>query len=123
MQIKIIKKKISKQELAELAKENFGDMIKVDVDVKQGILAAGGEYHADGQEMLVEREGSDGQNVWGVNFYPFRPPEERIDYRALINLKPALGIKDTEIQDRTIRQKIKEIINKLLLDDDETITP
>jgi len=48
MEIRIIKKPISKEELKELAKEGFGDVVKAVVDVEQEIMAVGGELHADG---------------------------------------------------------------------------
>jgi len=44
--IKIIKNPISNMELRDMAKERFGDLVKAVVDVKQGIMAVGGELHA-----------------------------------------------------------------------------
>ena len=46
MRIEIIKEKISLDEIKKLAQESFGDMVKVVVDINQGIMAAGGEMHA-----------------------------------------------------------------------------
>ena len=57
MQARIIRKKISKEELKEILQENFEDMVKVDVDVLRSILSIGGEWHSEGDEML-NKDGS-----------------------------------------------------------------
>lgn len=123
MIIKIVREKIKKKDLLKIVEETFGTMAKVAVDIEKKILAIGGEFHADGQGLLVTQEGSDAQNVWGINFYPFYLPEKRIEYIALINIKPNLGNRDMMIQDKIIRDKIKNIVNKLLLENHETLTP
>lgn len=122
MTIKIVKEKISKEELTKIAEETFGSVVKVSVDVEKEILAIGGDWHTEGQELLVEKEGSDAQNVWGINFYPWNPVGQRIEYVALINIKPSLGHRDMTIRDKLIRDRIKNIVNKLLLEDNETLT-
>ena len=38
MEIRIVKEKIEKEELARIARENYDEMVKVDVDVKKEIL-------------------------------------------------------------------------------------
>jgi hypothetical protein len=95
-------------------------MVKLAVDAERGILAIGGEWHSDGEEALVVT-GSKGRDVWGVNFYPWKPASERIVYTSLINLKPLVPHRKMEITDRTLRSKIHTIITKLLLTDDETL--
>ena len=52
MEIKIIKESIKKQELVEMAKDQFGDIIKAVVDIEQGIMAVGPELHSDGEVFL-----------------------------------------------------------------------
>ena len=47
MEIKIIRESIPKTELNEMAKEQFGDMVKAVVDMEQRIMAIGGELHSD----------------------------------------------------------------------------
>ena len=48
MEIKIVKDKISLVEVKRLAEESYGEMVKTVADIGQGILAIGGEMHADG---------------------------------------------------------------------------
>jgi hypothetical protein len=120
MEVKIIKKRISKEELKEITERNFETMVKVDIDIEKEILSIGGEWHSEGEELLV-RDGSDSQNVWGINFYPWNTTKERIEYISLINVKPAIGHKTMKIKDEKIKDKINKIVKELLLDDNEKI--
>jgi len=61
-------------------------MVKIVVDVKRDVIAIGGALHADGEKVLLEN-GSRERDLWGANFYPGNPPEERIEYSALINIR------------------------------------
>jgi hypothetical protein len=45
------------------AKENFGDYIKVVVDIKKEVLLMGMKIHADGEKILLEK-GSKNENLW-----------------------------------------------------------
>ena len=121
MKVQIVKEKISKEELARIAKESFGDMVKVDVDVQREILTIGGEWHSEGDELLSREEGYSREHVWGVNFYPWNPPEKRIVHTSLINIKPNFGYRTMEIQEKETREKIHNIIEKLLLADNESL--
>lgn len=84
--------------------------IKVVVDVEQGILAMGGELHIDCVEEL-EKAGSSFANLWGVNIYPL---EKRIDYVSMINIRPQVGNRSMEIQEEKTREKMRQIIERLL---------
>ena len=121
MEIKIIKEKISQDEIKKIAEESFGDMFKIVVDIEKEIIAVGGELHADAMEKLLE-DGSEGKNLWGANFYPFDNPEKRIKYSALINIRPEQNNRKMEIENKEIRDKIKQIVENLLLDQNEQIT-
>ncbi len=109
MNIKIINKKISEPELCEIAKEFYGEMIKGVVDIELGILAMGGEYHMDANNLLIE-SGSKQPNIWGFNWYFNRPREGRIEYVSLINIRPAQGNRVMEVQDSVLRDKMKKVI-------------
>ena len=120
MEVRIIREKITKEELALIVKENFGVMVKVDVDVARGILAIGGEWHSEGDELLAH-DGSLRKDVWGANFYPSNPLPGRVEYISLINIKPQFNNRSIEVEDKKTREKIREIISRLLLSDDETV--
>ena len=119
----IIREKISPAELIRIVREGYygsADMAKAAVDVERGVLALGGEWHSDAEEVLTA-DGSDAREVWGVNFYPWREPRERIVYTSLINLKPLVPHRKMEITDVERRKQIHEIVTVLLLHDDETL--
>jgi Protein of unknown function (DUF5674) len=55
MDITIIRDAVTRHELNDMAKEQFGDMVKAVVDVKQGIMAIGGGLHSDEEAMLPDQ--------------------------------------------------------------------
>ncbi|MCM8795902.1 MAG: DUF5674 family protein [Candidatus Omnitrophica bacterium] len=118
MPIEIIREKITPDKLKKLCEDSFGKTIKIVVDIDRGILAAGGELHADEEAILLE-DGSRQEALWGGNFYPYKSAEERIEYLALINIRPTQGNKSMKIEDTTIRAKFRSICEKLLLGQDE----
>ena len=111
--IKIIKEKISKDELIKFLNKPFADMIKIVVDVDQEIIALGGEMHADAEEILL-REGSKQKNLWGANIFPDRKEDKKIKYDSLINIRPSQSNTSLEVQDENLKYKIKGIISKLI---------
>lgn len=113
MEIQIIKKKIEHQILDQAAGQWYGDMVKAVVDIKKKIIALGGEFHADGQEILI-KQGSRAQDLWGINIYLDKPSKSRIEFTALVNIKPAFNHRSMRIQDSKIREKIREIIDCLV---------
>lgn len=114
MNIKIVKDKITIDELKELAKTFYGSMIKGVVDIEKGLVAFGGEYHMDANTLLIEN-GSEQKNIWGFNLYFDKPKENWIEYTSLINIRPAVGNNDMEVQDDNIKKIMKEIINSKII--------
>ncbi len=114
--MKIIKKSIKKTELAEMAKEGFGDLIKAAVDIEQQIMAVGGEMHADAEVLLVEKAGSKRKDIWGINIYLEKDPGEWIEFDSMINLKPASGNRSRGVEDEAVRIKIMDLVRKLIVD-------
>lgn len=105
----IIKEKISKETLDNLFK-NFGKMIKFVVDIEQEILSVNCDFHMECAEELTEKMGSRQKNLWGANLYD----NDRIDFVALINIKPSENNRLMEIQDAAVKRKVKEIALKFL---------
>ncbi|MBL7142068.1 MAG: hypothetical protein ISS83_00135 [Candidatus Pacebacteria bacterium] len=114
MEIKIIKDPISKKELIDMAKEQFGDLIKAVVDIDQGIMAVGGEMHADEEAILMEKETSRRESTWGINIYPGKNKEEMIEFDSVINLKPSFGNRSRSVDNPEIQNKIRNIVEKLI---------
>ena len=113
MQIRIIKTPITKEELKEIAEEGFGDLVKAVVDIYRGIMALGGELHADEEAMLLENDSAQ-SNVWGINLYPAKRNEEFVEFESIINLRPAQGNRSRAVEDSGIQLKIKNIVKNLV---------
>ena len=113
MAIRIIRKRMTQQELLQMAGEGFGDMVKGVVDVKQKILALGGELHADAEAVLLE-EDSEQLDLWGFNIYPEKPKNERIEFSSFINIRPSQGNRSMEIKDEELKEQITKIIEGLI---------
>ena len=111
MNIKIVEDTLSVNELKEIAQEFYGSMIKGVVDIERNVIALGGEYHMDANVVLLEH-GSKQGDVWGFNLYPGESGEKFIEYNSLINIKPVLGNRSPDIQDKNVQKKIAEIVSK-----------
>ncbi len=90
--------------------QELADYIKVAVDIKRGILAGGGEYHADCEEVLLE-DGSRQEDIWGADWYP---DSKTVGFGALINIRPELGNRGMDIENPELRQKVEDIVRHLL---------
>lgn len=114
MKIEIIKDKISREQVRQMAQATFGDMVKAVVDIEQGVMAAGGEWHADSEAVLLQA-GSKQENIWGINIYPDNSDDSLLAFVSLINIRPRVGNRSMEIQDPVIREKIKGIVTGLIV--------
>jgi len=113
-EIRIIKTSIKKEELARVAQERFGDLVKAVVDIKKEIMAIGGELHADEEVALMENEGSKRENTWGINLYPNAGNENFIEFDSMINIKPTFNNRSRGVEDNMLQEKIKEIVKRLV---------
>jgi len=116
MEIKIVKGSINKKELADMARGQFGDLVKAVVDVEQGIIAVGGEMHADEEVILMEQESSKREHTWGINLYPEKNGEELIEFDSIINIKPSYSNRSRDVENPKTREQIKIIVNKLIVE-------
>jgi len=111
--MKIITNQITRQELKEMADKMFGNLVKAVVDVNKEVMAIDGELHADEEALLIEN-GSQAEDIWGINLYPDIQDDSWIEFDSMINLKPALGNRTRGVENRQIRERIIQIINKLV---------
>lgn len=109
MKIHIIRQKATEKEIQEMLEE-LETYIKLAVDVERKILAGGGEYHADCEEVLLE-DGSHQEDLWGADWYPERLA---VEFGALINIRPEQGNRLMEIEDPKLRERIEMITRALL---------
>lgn len=113
MEIKIIREPIALTEVAALAKDQFGEMIKAAVDVERRIAALGGELHSD-EEALLLADGSRQEHVWGINIYPDRPEAERVEFDSMINVRPSQGNRSRDVEDPAMRERILNVVSELV---------
>ena len=112
MEIKVILDAISPDELKEIAKQQFGDMVKAVVDVERGLMALGGELHSDEEAVLLD-QGSKQRHLWGINLYPDKPLDEWIEFDSMINVRPAAGNRSRYVESQELRETVTRIVNRL----------
>ena len=113
MEIRIIRTLMSRRDLNEMAKQQFGDMVKAVVDVELGIMAIGGELHSDEEAVLLD-QGSVQRNLWGINLYPEKPVQEWIDFDSMINVRPSGGNRSRFVESAETREAVAKIVNRLV---------
>ena len=114
MDTKIVKEGIMLDELRTLAHEQYGDLIKVVVDVAQGIMGVGGELHIDIQSILIEKAGSGGNTTWGINLYLNKTGDDFVEFDSMVNLKPLIGNRTRGVEDDAVRIAIRDIVARLI---------
>ncbi len=107
MAVVIIEEVITPEQF-RLVKENYPNYIKVVVDIEREILAAGGEWHADAEAVLLE-SGSRQVNLWGGGLDLVT---KGIEFTSLINTRPGVS-NSQEVLDAGIRSKMEEIVRRV----------
>lgn len=114
MDIKIIREPITNEELKRIAEGGFGNFVKAVVDVRRGVMAIGGELHAD-EEVLLSEDGSKREHTWGINLYPEKSGDEFIEFDSMVNVKPHFGNRSRGVDDPAIQEKIKAVVRALVI--------
>lgn len=113
MGMKIVEKEITTGELKEMARKMFGDFVKAVVDTEKEKMVIDGELHSDEEALLLEK-GSRQEDLWGINLYPEIEGEDWIDFDSMINLRPSRGNLSRGVDNPKVKEKIREIVNKLV---------
>ncbi len=108
--IHIIREPATPEQVAEMSEAFGGLLIKLAVDVRRGILAGGGELHADCEQVLLE-DGSRQEDIWGADWYP---NTGEVGFEALINIRPRQQNYGMEIQDPDLRVQVEAIVRRLM---------
>ena len=114
MPIRILNTPVTLEELRRLAADQFGDFVKAVVDVGRGVMAIGGELHADEEATLLD-EGARQAGLWGINLYPDRPVEEMVEFDSMINVRPSQSNRSRGVEDPTVRRQIQVIVERLVV--------
>ncbi|WP_419949179.1 DUF5674 family protein [Candidatus Palauibacter sp.] len=110
---RIISQPISRADLGQMAETQFGDWVKAVVDVSQGIMAIGGDLHADDEALLLEH-GSRQQDLWGINLYLEEEEAEWVEFDSLINIRPGQGNRSRGVDDQRTRERIRALVESLV---------
>ena len=98
----IVKEKIPQETLVE-------PLVKGACDIQKELVSIVCFFHVDCAEELVEA-GSAWKDIWGFSIYP----DKKLEYKSLINIRPKVGNRSTNIESEEIRNKIREIVTKFL---------
>lgn len=104
--VMVVEERISAEQLRQ-AKEEYGEYVKLVVDMEKGVMTAGGEWHADGEQVLL-KSGSKQADLWGggVNL-----ETREVDFNSLINIRPGVN-ESMELMDQELRERMRGIINR-----------
>lgn len=107
-------KKISVDELKEMANKMFGDLVKADVDIDKKIVIVDMPMHYDGEAELIAR-GSANKDIWGINLYPTDFGTDKfVEFDSMINIRPSQGNVTRSIADEKVRQQIVDIVTEVV---------
>lgn len=112
--VRLLLEPMSRSELADMAAQGFGDMIKAVVDVGRAVMAVGGDLHSDEEAALLD-DGSDQRDLWGINLYPSEM-DDWIEFDSMINVRPAQGNRSRSVEDAALRSEIVRIVRALVID-------
>jgi hypothetical protein len=113
MSIDVVHTGTTKSALKQIAASQFGDFVKAVVDVERGLMAIGGDLHADEEAALLDI-GSVQSNLWGINLYPELPEDQWVEFDSMINVRPSEGNRSRDVESPEIREKIVAIVGRLV---------
>lgn len=108
MAIVILDRKPTPEQLQK-AKEEFGDYVKVVVDTRKELLAAGGERLFQAEQLLLEN-GSKQSDLWGGGI---DLATREVDYNSIINLRPNQDNPSRDLLSKEIRSKFDTTVKKI----------
>ena len=111
-EILVLERRLERADLTRLLRL-FGDMVKYVADVERGLIAIGGELHADAEEVLLA-QGSRQADLWGANYYPGRGRDGCVEFTSLINIRPTRGNPGMEVVDPALRERIRALTFTLI---------
>lgn len=107
MGVVVIRNQVTEADLA-IAKQEYGDFIKIVVDIRTELVTIGGEWHSDGESELLTL-GSNQADLWGGGV---DVATHNISYSAMTNVKPGINLqhiildaKTREVFDKIVKEK------------------
>lgn len=107
MAILVIREQVTPAQLRQMLEEYASDeYVKLAVDLEQGILAGGGEWHADCEAVLLELD-CDHSSIWGAGWLW---QTQQVTFDSLINIRPKQGNRTLELEDLKLRERVQSIV-------------
>ena len=113
MEVTLVDQPISRQDLKAAARPYYEEVVKAVVDVEKGIMAIGGELHADEEKFLIELD-SKQEHLWGINLFTELELPDMVEFDSMINLRPSQNNRSRGVEDAGIRERILEIVQSLI---------
>ena len=104
---------IAIDELRQLARARFGDMVKAVVDLRRAVMLVDAEMHAD-QEAELLGEGSAPRDLWGINLYPDMAEADWLEFDSMINLRPSFSNRSRGVDNEATREAIIGLVRRLV---------
>ncbi|MDE2764489.1 MAG: DUF5674 family protein [Gemmatimonadota bacterium] len=112
---RVVSRPVSRADLARMAENQFGDWIKAVVDLSRGVMAVGGDLHADDEALLLAG-GSRQRDLWGINLHPDEKGRDWIEFDSMINIRPRDGNRSRGVDDERMRARIRRVVASLITD-------
>jgi hypothetical protein len=113
MEITLVDKPITREQLKTAAWPYYEEIVKAVVDVEKGIMAIGGEMQADEEKFLLEH-GSKQEDLWGINVFTELEGPQMIEFDSLINIRPRIGNRSRGVENAEIRERIIQMVSTLV---------
>jgi len=104
---------ISLDQIRQLARGRFGDVIKAVVDLRREVMLLDADMHAD-QEAELLADGSLQPDLWGINLYPDIEGHDWLEFDSMINLRPSFGNRSRGVDDPATREAIAGLVERLV---------
>ncbi len=105
---------ITQAAILQLAENQFAGIVKGVIDIETGLMALGGELHADEEAFLLEN-GAKQENLWGFNIYIDDNFPNTVEFDSLINIRPRQNNRSRHVEDPIIRQEIENWLKKKIV--------
>lgn len=109
MAIVVVEEELSKDIILK-ARKDYSQYIKVTADVRRKIVAIGGEYHTDAEEILVRDFQCESKDIWGGGY---NIKLRKFETNAVLNIKPLIN-DSPEIIDQKIREDFLSLVREKL---------
>lgn len=102
---------ISLDQVRQLARGRFGDVVKGVVDLRREVMLLDADMHADEEAELLA-EGSAQTDLWGINLYPDVEGDDWLEFDSMINLRPSFGNRSRGVDDAATREAILRLVHR-----------